>query len=161
MILILYYCIIFTWTKNRNILYIDLNFRFFYLLVLHGSSSQLRWPYSITNNVCLMDYLSLFADVKGQYHKVVVKEMQTTMGNKVKVFNCMSCNIFVSSLSDFKGHPCKACKWHWYYQWNKVFIITFSINLLSYFLFFSEVCLSTLYCCIWQFKITLGTHESA
>ncbi|CAH2043818.1 unnamed protein product, partial [Iphiclides podalirius] len=50
-------------------------------------------------------------DKNVQYHKVVVKEMQTTMGNKIKVFNCTSCNIFVSSLSEFKSHPCKALKY--------------------------------------------------
>ncbi|XP_068618007.1 zinc finger protein 271-like isoform X2 [Battus philenor] len=50
-------------------------------------------------------------DKNGPYHKVVVKEMQTTLGSMVKVYNCMSCNICVSSLSEFKSHPCKPLKY--------------------------------------------------
>ncbi|XP_063626047.1 zinc finger protein 397-like isoform X1 [Cydia splendana] len=48
---------------------------------------------------------------KGPYHKVVVKEMQMLEGgNKVKVYNCMTCNIYVTSLDEFKSQPCKPQK---------------------------------------------------
>nr|XP_026495832.1 zinc finger protein 2-like isoform X1 [Vanessa tameamea] len=61
---------------------------------------------------------SIIKDIKptdeknGPYHNVVVKEMQTTSGNKMRVYNCMSCNVYVSSLSEFKLHPCKILKYH-------------------------------------------------
>ncbi|XP_073962216.1 uncharacterized protein [Choristoneura fumiferana] len=49
---------------------------------------------------------------KGPYHKVIVKEMQTLEGGKkVKVYNCMTCNIYVTSLDEFKSHPCKPLKY--------------------------------------------------
>ncbi|XP_047992653.1 zinc finger protein 260-like isoform X5 [Leguminivora glycinivorella] len=45
---------------------------------------------------------------KGPYHKVIVKEMQMLEGGKkVKVYNCMTCNIYVTSLDEFKSQPCK------------------------------------------------------
>ncbi|CAH0725691.1 unnamed protein product, partial [Brenthis ino] len=47
----------------------------------------------------------------GPYHKVVIKELQTTKGEKMKVYNCMSCNIYVSSLAEFNQHPCKVLKY--------------------------------------------------
>ncbi|CAG4956648.1 unnamed protein product [Parnassius apollo] len=50
-------------------------------------------------------------DRNSQYHKVIMKEMQTTMGNKIKVYTCVSCNVYVTSLSDFKSHPCKTMKY--------------------------------------------------
>ncbi|OWR45326.1 zinc finger protein 221 [Danaus plexippus plexippus] len=60
---------------------------------------------------------SIVKDIKnddtknGPYHKVVIKEVQTTAGNKVKVYNCMSCNVYVTTLSEFKQHPCKILKY--------------------------------------------------
>ncbi|XP_026321390.1 zinc finger protein 2-like isoform X2 [Hyposmocoma kahamanoa] len=49
----------------------------------------------------------------GPYHKVVIKEIESTTapGEKVKVFHCMSCNIYVSALEQFKLHPCKTPKY--------------------------------------------------
>ncbi|CAH2093006.1 unnamed protein product [Euphydryas editha] len=59
---------------------------------------------------------SIIKDIKSEdknspYHNVVVKEMVTTTGDKMKVYNCMSCNVYVSSLSEFKQHPCKILKY--------------------------------------------------
>ncbi|KAJ0174595.1 hypothetical protein K1T71_009703 [Dendrolimus kikuchii] len=48
---------------------------------------------------------------KGPYHKVIVKEALTEQGNKVKLLHCMACNIYVSSLTEFKSYPCKALKY--------------------------------------------------
>ncbi|XP_069361291.1 zinc finger protein ZFP2-like isoform X1 [Maniola hyperantus] len=45
------------------------------------------------------------------YHKVVMKEMQTTGGNKVQLYNCMTCNLYVTSLAEFKQQPCKVLKY--------------------------------------------------
>ncbi|XP_039756421.1 zinc finger protein 2 homolog isoform X1 [Pararge aegeria] len=45
------------------------------------------------------------------YHKVVVKEMQTSNGNQVKLYNCMTCNLYVTSLAEFKQQPCKVLKY--------------------------------------------------
>ncbi|XP_038222625.1 zinc finger protein 709-like [Zerene cesonia] len=33
--------------------------------------------------------------------------MEAPNGNKVKAYNCLSCNFLVSSLTEFKNHPCK------------------------------------------------------
>ncbi|KAI5642098.1 hypothetical protein NE865_05790 [Phthorimaea operculella] len=43
----------------------------------------------------------------GPYHKVVIKEMTRPSGERIKIFNCMSCHIYVSSLEDFKSRPCR------------------------------------------------------
>ncbi|XP_045500618.1 zinc finger protein 852-like isoform X3 [Colias croceus] len=42
-----------------------------------------------------------------KFHKVVMKTMEAPNGNKVKVYNCTTCNYLVSSLSEFRSHPCK------------------------------------------------------
>ncbi|XP_060804781.1 zinc finger protein ZFP2 isoform X1 [Amyelois transitella] len=45
------------------------------------------------------------------FHRAIVKEMETTDGQKVKMFQCIVCNIYVSSLTDMKSQPCKALKY--------------------------------------------------
>ncbi|CAG9788769.1 unnamed protein product [Diatraea saccharalis] len=46
----------------------------------------------------------------GPYHKVIVKEVMM-YGESVKTYFCMSCNIYVSNLDDFKNQPCKTFKY--------------------------------------------------
>lgn len=66
-----------------------------------------------SNLVCNYVFVLLFSEKNGPYHKVVIKEIESTTapGEKVKVFHCMSCNICVSALEQFKLHPCKTGKW--------------------------------------------------
>ncbi|CAB3234134.1 unnamed protein product [Arctia plantaginis] len=48
---------------------------------------------------------------KTDYHQVVTKQLQMKTGLTVKMYNCMSCNITVSDLNEFKDHPCKITKY--------------------------------------------------
>ncbi|XP_053610729.1 zinc finger protein 26-like isoform X2 [Plodia interpunctella] len=45
------------------------------------------------------------------YHRAVVKEMETADGTKVKMFQCIVCDVCVTTLSDMKLHPCKPLKY--------------------------------------------------
>ncbi|KPI96948.1 Zinc finger protein 595 [Papilio xuthus] len=45
------------------------------------------------------------------YHRVVIKEMETAIGNKIKFYKCTLCNVHVSVLSEFKNRPCKALRY--------------------------------------------------
>ncbi|KAM3965863.1 uncharacterized protein ACR2FA_000193 [Aphomia sociella] len=47
----------------------------------------------------------------GPYHKVIVKYVETTAGNKIKMYHCISCDIYVTTLEEFKSHPCKILKY--------------------------------------------------
>ncbi|XP_072945213.1 uncharacterized protein [Epargyreus clarus] len=47
----------------------------------------------------------------GPHHKVVVKELVTSNGNKVKIYNCISCNLYEPTLTEFKSRPCKILKY--------------------------------------------------
>lgn len=47
----------------------------------------------------------------GPYHKVIVKEVETQEGVKMKILHCLACGIYVSSLNEFKSYPCKVFKY--------------------------------------------------
>ncbi|KAL0871275.1 hypothetical protein ABMA27_005027 [Loxostege sticticalis] len=51
----------------------------------------------------------------GAYHKVVVNEIKTSSGAVQKSYSCLSCNIVVNKLEDFKLHPCKTLKYQCVY----------------------------------------------
>ncbi|XP_059052621.1 zinc finger protein 624-like [Achroia grisella] len=46
----------------------------------------------------------------GPYHKVTVKDVKTTDGNDIKMYHCMSCDIYVGNLEEFKSYTCKTLK---------------------------------------------------
>ncbi|XP_052743322.1 zinc finger protein 62 [Bicyclus anynana] len=64
-----------------------------------------------TGNIVEAPVSSNQTDQSNIYHKVVVKEIQTPNGDKAKMYNCMTCNLYVSSLGEFKKQPCKVLKY--------------------------------------------------
>ncbi|XP_028177164.1 zinc finger protein 595-like [Ostrinia nubilalis] len=51
----------------------------------------------------------------GTYHKVIMNESKAPDGTKLKTYWCLSCEISVSNLDDFKLHPCKVLKYQCVY----------------------------------------------
>lgn len=47
----------------------------------------------------------------GPYHKVTMKNCKTTDGKNIKMYHCMSCNVYVANLEEFKSYVCKTLKY--------------------------------------------------
>ncbi|CAH0588992.1 unnamed protein product [Chrysodeixis includens] len=47
----------------------------------------------------------------GHYHKVTLKEVQTDCGFAIKMYHCLSCEVCVPNIDEFKSYPCKTLKY--------------------------------------------------